>query len=158
MGLKIICRMSMVSSFLFLADCSRVINERNAQKPLSSTRYYANGMKSEYVEFKISDGPGKTAPDTVYSGSIIKWDTLGNMIFRRRYLNGRLEGDSEEWFPNGVRRVLQTFHQDKSDSSVYWYANGVLSKRIRPGKDRDTMYVYDESGRLQGVEVLENVE
>jgi antitoxin component YwqK of YwqJK toxin-antitoxin module len=123
----------------------------------SLTRYHANGVKTEYREYRLVKAPGQSVPDTVSSGLWIKWDSLGRMSSRQHFLDGVLDGESEEWFPSGKRRVLWSVHGGKMDSGIFWYETGIVANRFRPGPDGDSILVYDESGNLKLAQKIEQV-
>lgn len=122
------------------------------------THYHPNGVMSESIEYKLVKDSGKRDFDTVYSGTWKNWDSLGRMTSRKRYRDGKLDGDSEDWYRSGRPQVKLSYRAGNLDSGVFWYESGIVSKRIRVGGKVDTLYVYDESGKLLEIVPVEEVQ
>ena len=90
--------------------------------------------------------PGKQEPDTIRSGPLVGWDSLGREWYRKNYHEGKLDGVSEDFFPDGKVRARYFYRNDTLDSAYGWDEKGRLRSRSIHSMGKSVLYFIDEFG------------
>lgn len=114
----------------------------------TSDKYHANGMKSETYHFRINRNSITNKLDTLRWGPATEWDEDGNKVSELNFRNNLLEGVCQYFYRDGKIRVLYYYRKGKTDSSVWFDQIGNIREKIRAGPERDTIYRYDSSGKI----------
>lgn len=112
----------------------------------SSSQYHPNGNKMKSFEFYESIVPGKAEPDTVLSGRTIEWDSSGIKRSQKSYRDGKQDGLSIEFFPDGQDRVHYFHRKGVLDSIHYFDEKKRLRERVVYDSGKATVFFIDEYG------------
>lgn len=116
-------------------------------------------MCSEYKEYDLSGQlrvHESRNSDGFRHGERRLWYPNGQLARRCRYVNGKLEGLSEEWYEDGRRRVREFFMNDQHHGKVIYfdrvmeiyfqYGNEIVGEFIVSRFDRYHEHIYCKDG------------
>ncbi len=100
------------------------------------------------------------ADDTIFSGYLVSFYPDGVLRSRTRVVEGRLDGLSEGWYPDGTQEIHEEFRAGVSHGvRVRWHPNGQIASRaeITDGRQHGVFRRWREDGTLfQVIHMREN--